>query len=261
MLLFIWYLLIFVFGLAAGSFLTAYTWRWPRGISIAKGRSICDNCKKKIAWYDNIPLFSYIALGGRCRNCGKKISLRYPLIELSTGVLFVLTITLLGGFGRLGELGFLLTAYYLLLAAVLIAIFIIDLENQLIPDGLVFLIFTLNVSLLVLSSDKNFYQIMFTGFLSAFFFLFLNLVTRGRGMGLGDAKLVLALSPILGYPQTIVWIFLSFIIGAVVGVLLIAVGKASFGKHIAFGPFLVIAFFITLFWGDLLVNSFLPYLG
>src|SRR3989344_2097169 len=191
MLLFIWYLLIFVFGLAAGSFLTAYTWRWPRGISIAKGRSICDNCKKKI-------------------------SLRYPLIELSTGVLFVLTITLLGGFGRLGELGFLLTAYYLLLAAVLIAIFIIDLENQLIPDGLVFLIFTLNVSLLVLSSDKNFYQIMFTGFLSAFFFLFLNLVTRGRGMGLGDAKLVLALSPILGYPQTIAWIFLRFIIGGAV---------------------------------------------
>src|SRR3989344_2966290 len=145
----LYFLTIFVFGLAIGSFLSAYTWRWPRGISIAKGRSICDNCKKQIAWYDNIPFFSYLILGGRCRNCRKKISLRYPLIEVSTAILFVVTVCLLGGLGRLG---FPLTAYYLLLTAILIAIFIIDLENQLIPDGLVFLIFTLNVSLLVLSS-------------------------------------------------------------------------------------------------------------
>ena len=79
-------------------------------------------------------------------------------------------------------------------------------------------------------------------------------------MGLGDAKLVLALSPILGWPQIMVWIFLSFIIGAVVGLFLIAIKKASFGKHIAFGPFLVIAFFITLFWGEYLIGFLLPFL-
>src|SRR3990172_8718504 len=119
-----------ILGLAVGSFLSAYTWRWPRGISIAKGRSICPKCKKQIAWYDNIPLFSYLILGGRCRNCHKKISLRYPLIEFSTAVLFILVVNLLGGFGKLG---FLLTTSYLLLATILIAIFIIDFENQLIP--------------------------------------------------------------------------------------------------------------------------------
>ncbi|KKQ51104.1 hypothetical protein A2865_04640 [Candidatus Woesebacteria bacterium RIFCSPHIGHO2_01_FULL_39_17] len=246
-----------ILGLAVGSFLSAYTWRWPRGISIAKGRSICPKCKKQIAWYDNIPLFSYLILGGRCRNCRKKISLRYSLIEVSTGTLFVVTILLLGGLGRLG---FPLTTYYLLLTTILIAIFIIDLEHQIIPDELVFIIFGLSLFMLIVSSNDQLYKIIFASFMASTFFLLLHFITRGRGMGLGDAKLVLALSPILGWPQIMVWIFLSFIIGAVVGLFLIAIKKASFGKHIAFGPFLVIAFFITLFWGEYLIGFLLPFL-
>jgi leader peptidase (prepilin peptidase)/N-methyltransferase len=107
---------------------------------------------------------------------------------------------------------------------------------------------------------EMFYEVLFFSFLTSTFFLLLHLVTRGRGMGLGDAKLVLALSPILVWQQIVAWLFLSFAIGAVVGLALISFKKASFGKKIAFGPFLITAFFATLFWGNSLVGILLPWL-
>src|SRR5437868_3513635 len=83
-------LISIIFGLIVGSFLAAYSYRLPREISIVHGRSWCDNCKAPLHWYDNIPLFSYLLLGGRCRNCKKKISIRYPIIEGSTAIAFTL---------------------------------------------------------------------------------------------------------------------------------------------------------------------------
>lgn len=252
---------IFILGLVVGSFLSAFTYRWPKGISIARGRSLCPHCKKTISWYDNIPLLSFLILRGKCRNCGKKISLRYPLIELSTASLFVLVnvvhpFTLLAN--EVGQA--LLTPYYLLLTSALIAIFITDFESMLIPDNLVYLLLGIILFLLLFSSNDNFYKILLTGFVVSFVFLLLHLITRGRGMGLGDVKLVLPLGIILGWPNVIIWLFLSFVIGAVVGIVLISFKKASFGKQIAFGPFLILAFFITLFWGKLLVKFIAPWL-
>ena len=252
------YLLLLVLGAVFGSFISAYSYRWPRGISISTGRSFCPNCKAKISWYDNIPLLSYLVLGGKCRKCKKRISARYPLIELSTGILFVLTIFSMGGFG---VLEFLPATYYLLLTAILITILVIDLENKLIPDELTFLIFSISFLFLLLSPAPNFYSVLFAGFLAATFFLFLNIITRGRGMGLGDVKLVLALSlSFLNWQFLVLWLFLSFAIGAVIGIFLIIIGKAKFGKEIPFGPFLIASFFITLFWGDFLVKFLFPYL-
>jgi leader peptidase (prepilin peptidase)/N-methyltransferase len=142
----------------------------------------------------------------------------------------------------------------------LIVIFVIDLENKLIPDEAVFFIFTLSFLALLLSSNPDFYQVLFTAFLASTFFLLLNLITMGKGMGLGDVKLVLALSLFMfDWRVVIVWLFTSFVIGAIVGIFLIAVGKAKFGKQIPFGPFLIAAFFITIFWGDMLVKYMLPY--
>lgn len=255
-------MIIVFFGLIIGSFIGAYTYRWPRGISINKGRSFCDNCGKKIHWYENIPLLSYLLLGGKCRNCGKKISLRYPLIELSTALIFVAVyyfknVTLQG----LPPQGGWTLLYLLAVAAVLTAIFIIDLEHKLISDEATFFIFTISFLVLLLSSDGNFYRIFFCSFLASSFFLFLNFITKGRGMGLGDVKLVLALGLVFAdWKLLIVWLFLSFIIGAVVGVFLIAIGKAKWGRQIPFGPFLIGSFFITLFWGETLSGFLLPYL-
>src|SRR3989344_3281787 len=239
------YLLLFVFGLTIGSFLTAYTYRLPRGINFIKGRSFCPSCKKQIAWYDNIPLLSYIYLGGKCRNCKKKLSLRYPLIEASTGLIFVLVFyffsqcasfqgkTVCSWFSALGSWAL---PYLLLISVIFIAIFIIDFEFQIIPDSLVFFMFLLTFFMVILFRREEIWELVFVSFAASNFFLILNLITKGRGMGLGDVKLALAGGLFLGFPLTILWVFIGFILGAVVGVFLIFLGKAAFGKQIAFGP-------------------------
>jgi len=256
-------LLLFIIGAIIGSFLTAYTYRWPRGKSVKKGRSECPGCGKMIAWFDNIPLFSYVFLRGKCRNCGKHISLRYPLIEASTGILFVV-ITLQGQAFKGNPfciwqdvLGWWALPYLFFVGAILVAIYF---EHQLIPDSLIYALFLVTLFLIIAFRMEELYVRMFVAFAAATFFLLLHLVTQGRGMGLGDVKLVLALSLILGWPFTVAWLFLSFVVGAIVGVLLLLVGRAKLGKHIPFGPFLVVSFFVILFWGGLLVRLFLPYL-
>ena len=113
-------------GLVVGSFVSAYTYRMPRLISWVGGGSFCPRCKKKIPWFDNIPVISYLLLLGRCRFCKKKISLRYPLIELTTA------------FGFIAVSYFNYPVYFYFLVPLLICIFVIDLEHQFIPDGLVF---------------------------------------------------------------------------------------------------------------------------
>jgi leader peptidase (prepilin peptidase)/N-methyltransferase len=263
--------LLGLLGLIFGSFLSAFTYRLPRGMSVAKGRSICPNCKKQIAWYDNIPLLSYVILGEKCRNCGKHISLRYPLIELTTSLLFLFIYyyfsnciavqgtSLHGGSCfYVNILSVWALPYFLLVGTILLAILIIDLENQIIPDELVFLLFGLTFVIVFSSFTSAFFVSVFTGFAASLFLLGLHLITKGKGMGLGDVKLALFGGLFFGFPLTISWMFISFVVGALVGLFLIVIGKAKFGKHIAFGPFLVVSFFLTLIWGNQLISIFLP---
>lgn len=232
-------------GLVVGSFIAALTYRLPRDLSFVKGRSFCPKCRKQISWQDNIPLLSFLLLKGQCRRCKKKISWRYPLIELSSGIGFVLV-----GLGPLGQ-GLTLSGVFLLLFfCLLLAIFIIDLENQIVPDGLVFAGYLLVATFLLLTNNNDLYLHLFSGFLAADFLLLLHLITKGKGMGLGDVKLALFLGMYLGFPYSIVWLFLAFLTGAAVGGILILAGRVSFGKHIAFGPFLVVAFWLAVFWGN-----------
>ena len=266
------YFLVFVLGLTFGSFLTSYTYRWPRNLSFG-GRSYCDNCRKKISWYDNIPLLSYFLLSGKCRNCQQKISFLYPLIEFVMGIMFIaifyvfmrcpyvqgtsLDISIICSIKS--TLGVYTLPYLFAVCVSLIAIFIIDLQTQYIPDELVFFILTLSLLVLIITANDSFYLTLFAAFFASTFFLFLNFITHGKGMGLGDVKLVLAGGLFFGMPFTISWLFLSFILGAVIGLTLIYFGKAKFKKPIAFGPFLVMSWFITMFWGDKLVSILIPW--
>jgi len=250
-------ILVSVLGLIVGSFLSAYTYRWPEGIPISQGRSFCPKCKEKISWFDNIPLFSYLLLRGRCRSCGQKISLRYPLIEISTAGSFLLMAYFLGDCSRAGvlcqwqgRLGEWALPYFLFVTSALIAIFVIDLENQLIPDGLVYFMFFLTTTLLILFWPQELFLRLLSGFSASTFLLLIHLATRGRGMGLGDVKFALFGGLFAGWPLSGLWLFLSFVIGAVVGVILIFLGKASLGQKIAFGPFLALSLFITMIWGN-----------
>jgi leader peptidase (prepilin peptidase)/N-methyltransferase len=226
-------LLFALLGLVVGSFIGAYTYRYPKGISIARGRSFCPKCGQGIAWFDNLPVVSYFLLKGRCRACGRQISLRYPLIELGCAIGFVaLAPNILSIF----------------IFSVLLAIFIIDLEAMTIPDELVFL--GLLVTLLVyFFQDFNFYANLLTGLGAAGFLLLVNLLTRGQGMGLGDVKLAILLGVILGPINALSWLLLAFWLGAGVGLVLLILGQAKWKQKVAFGPFLIASFFVILKWG------------
>lgn len=221
---------LFILGLIVGSFLAAFTYRFPRGISIRKGRSFCPCCRVTIGWRDNIPLFSYLLLGGRCRHCHKKISPRYPLIEIATALIFVF----------IGPNIFLLTV-----SCLLIAIAIIDIEEMIIPDELVFA--GLGLTFLFKLASSDFYASFFAGSAGAVFLLLIHLITRGRGMGLGDVKLVLLLGSVLGISLLPLFLLVSFLTGGAVASILLVTGRANMKQRIAFGPFLVTGYFITWF--------------
>lgn len=222
---------LFVLGLIVGSFISALTYRLPRGIQFLVGRSFCDNCKTSISWYLNIPLISYIFLRGKSGCCKTQISLRYPTIELTTALLFVF----------LYLLGF--SLIYFVLALVLLTIVIIDYEKQIIPDELSF-------SLLFLGLFMNPSLIgLLLGLLSASFLLFIHLLTKGKGMGLGDVKLAIGLGLLLGtFEEVFLWMNLSFILGGLYSFFLLIFQKANLKTKLAFGPFLIIAFVLIYFF-------------
>lgn len=219
-----------------------------------RGRSFCDSCKKQIEWYDNIPLLSFLILDGKCRSCGKKISPRYPIIEFVALIGF-LAIPIFKGLSLEG-------VYSIFLFLILEIIFIIDLENQIIPDFFIFL--GILVVLLMpnayaggASSAYSLVSSLFSGFIAATFLLLIHLITKGRGMGLGDVKFAILGGMIVGLPLFPVWLFVAFLTGAAVGIILILTKHAGLKDQIAFGPFLVISIPITLLWGQKIIEIML----
>lgn len=233
-------------GLILGSFFAALSWRYPRGISIAEGRSICPKCKNQIAWYDNIPLLSYLFLRGKCRNCKKHISLRYPIIEASTALGFLYLFSIFQN-----NIPFLF--YSLTIFSLLMLIFIIDFEHRIIPDTFTFLgILVVFIYLLTTGSSLLFSNI-FAGLICAFLLLLIHLMTRGRGMGLGDVKFAILGGMLTGLRLNMVWLFLAFLTGGITGIILILAQRARLKDQIAFGPFLIVAIGLTFLIGDKLL--------
>lgn len=264
--LFMGYLQIAIYivsGLALGSFVGALTYRLPRGKGFVTGRSKCPRCNRTIAGYDNIPVISYLILRGKCRKCGGRISPRYFLIELTTSLAF-LGIYLFWSACFLGNLslascywpinlGYLYHIFFPFLFVILFSIFVIDLEERIIPDSLTFAGFSL-VFLVLLLTNAPIYEHLFSAFILGLFLLLINIFTRGKGMGLGDVKFVLLPGLFFGLKLSFIFLFSAFLTGAVVGLILILVNRAKFGQKIAFGPFLVFAFFMTFLWGDKIFN-------
>jgi prepilin signal peptidase PulO-like enzyme (type II secretory pathway) len=139
--------------------------------------------------------------------------------------------------------------FALFIYLIVVAVSVIDLEKQIIPDELVFLPYIVVLILLILIHPDNFYSFILSGFLASLFLLLLNFITRGRGMGLGDVKFVLMGGTLVGLPLMILWLAISFVLGAVTGLFLIAIKRAEFGKSISFGPYLAVALIITFLFG------------
>lgn len=259
--------LIFVFGLVIGSFLNVLIYRLPQNKSLF-GRSFCPNCQKKISWQDNIPLVSYFLLGGKCRKCHSPISWYYPLVELATGVLFVLTFwgflkenlqfTIYPSASlRASNFQFVLSIiYHLIIFSSLIVVFFTDLKYGIIPDKVVFTA-TIITFIFLISQYPNLLISNFLSGIGASAFLgLLFLITRGRGMGLGDVKLAFLMGLFLGFPKIIPAFYLAFLTGAAVSLILILAGKKRFGQTISFGPFLVLGTILVFFFHEKILALF-----
>ena len=237
--------LFFLLGLCLGSFLNVVVYRLNHGLSPLKGRSFCPKCKKKIIWYDNLPLLSFVLLRGRCRNCHSPISWQYPLVELATGILTLLTVYL--SLFTLKSTG-LAVAYHLLVAYALIALFVSDLLYQTLPDEIIYPTLGLIFAWTLFRDDLL--MALLAAVTAAAFFILLIVVTRGKGMGWGDVKLVGLMGLFLGFPGLLVALILAFLTGATTGVILVLLRKKRLGDQISFGPFLASATWISLFWGQ-----------
>ena len=232
--------IVVLFGLIIGSFLNVLIDRLPKGQNVLWGRSHCDYCKRILRWYELIPVFSFLFQRGRCVRCKKTLSMQYPLIEAFTAV----------GFGLLYMVfGQSLAAYIssLIIFCSLVVIFVADFKYQIIPDSMIasgivgtFLWLFLRVPF------SAFPGYIFSGAGAGGFFYLLWRATKGRGMGFGDVKLALFLGLLLGYPGIIASLYIAFLTGAAVGVILIFAGGKTLKSKIAFGPFMVLGAVGTL---------------
>lgn len=249
-------LFFFIPGLSIGSFLNVLIDRLPRGESIL-GRSYCESCKKTLSWKDLIPVLSFVYLRGRCRYCKTKLSLYYPLVELLTGILFVFTIYYLL-ITNLSTNYLISSIYYLIIVSSLIVIFFADLKYGIIPDKIIFP--AIVVSLIYITIPTFYPQFsniplsIFNHLLSAvgalLFFLFIYLIAKGKGMGLGDVKLSFLIGLVLGFPGAVLALYIAFLTGGFIGIILILWKKKTLISAIPFGPFLVIGCGISLFFQD-----------
>jgi len=237
-------------GLAVGSFLNVVAARVPLRRSLMRPGSACMSCSAPIAWYDNIPLVSYLVLRGKCRNCGARIGLVYPAVELASGLLVSACVL---AFGL--SLHAAIAAFF---CCVLVAISAVDLEHRIVPDRIVL---PATVLVLVAQTGREPSLEWLLCALGASLFLFLAVLAYPAGMGMGDVKLALLMGAVLG-KLVAVALMLGMFAALVPGLYLLARhGQAARKMGIPFAPFLAFGSIVALFAGDSLFDAYLSLLG
>ena len=244
------YIIIFIFGITIGSFLNVCIYRIPLGESIVTAPSHCMTCGRKLKWYDMVPVFSWLVLGGKCRNCKSKISVQYPIIEGVNGILYVVICAVNGLEWS--------SMIYCFMASALLVLSIIDWRTYEIPFGINVFLFVLGVAMTILDrgnlAEHLIGMICVSGLLGI-----LYLLTGGRAIGGGDIKLMFACGLILGWKLILLAFFLGCIIGSVVHIIRMSVKKA--GRILAMGPYLSVGILLAALWGNAWINWYLSLLG
>ncbi len=291
--------LLFVFGCCVGSFLNVLIDRLPRrdgddaagegkkpGFkdrsqslalrnspagrkeTILLGRSYCESCSTPLLWFDLIPLFSFLWLGGKCRHCGEKIPVRIPIVELLTGIGFAVLFWFISDSRRfMADFrgGYFWSQYfvYCTLFSSFLVLFFTDLEYGVLPDAVVFPSIAVAVLWHLFNALQHFTTLFHTFLLFltpavglALFFLLVILITQGQGMGRGDVKLGFLMGLILGWPSTLVAAYLAFLFGAMVSVILLIGGAKKIGQRIPFGPFLIAGTAVSVLYGEVIWNAY-----
>jgi leader peptidase (prepilin peptidase) / N-methyltransferase len=229
-----WFLL--VFGLAVGSFLNVVIYRLPRGTSLAWPASHCTSCHRPLSWYENVPLFGWLALRGRCRTCHARISPQYPIVEAVTGLLF------LAGYYAFGVTP--LLAARLAFACAMIVLFAIDLEHQILPNEITLsgIVIGFALSFFLPPGWKSSLLGLVVGGVFPFLVAEIYFRVRGReGMGMGDFKMLAMVGAFLGWPLVWVTLIVSCVLGIVIGGGALLLSRRGMGTRIPFGTFIAVA--------------------
>ena len=245
--------LVFIFGLVIGSFLNVVICRLANGGSIVLDRSRCPECAHTLSWYELVPVASFAVQRARCRACGEKISWQYPIVELITALLFTFIYNFLPAYYYGWEM-----AYLFFVWASLLVIFIFDLKHYIIPNKVLYPL-TLVVAAHAFFGNgviaTPYAAISAVG--AAGFFLALYLISWGKWIGFGDVKFGVFMGLFLGFPLIPVAFFFSYLIGAVIGSVMLIRHFKTFQSEIPFGPFLVLGTFIAYFYGSNIIQWYL----
>ncbi len=292
----VYYSLLFVAGLALGSFANVLILRYDPDRNVfsgpsLSGRSGCMQCRRTLQWYELIPVFSFLVQRGKCRSCGIALTVQYPLVELAGGAITAAVPYFLNGFYGVASVNFFALLapywYYIVVAGwvaiffILLLITVIDLRHYLIPNELNLLLGAIGAVnagimafnpqgllfqfrdsflqqyVLLLSPFQNILANHALGAAAGFaFFLMLSLVTRGRGIGFGDVKLALAAGLALGWPDVGLTIMLSFVLGGIISVGLMLFNKSHMRDKVPFAPFFTLGFALTFFFGHALLSAY-----
>ena len=251
-------ILVFFIAICLGSFANVCIYRLPKNKQTITGRSFCPKCKKTIRWFDNIPLISFLLLNGKCRKCHKPIPLRYFIVELITGIGFLLIYLNFNNYPTIILLSVLFLLYLI--------IFFIDLKHFIIPDSL-------NFSIIILAIFKNFFPDFNTSFIHdinqsiiggmvGYLFIWIviylyRVIKKIEGMGLGDAKLMTGIGLLFGWQSIPFVLFVSAVLGLISVIPSLINKKKNLRSEIPFGPFIITACFIYFICGDFLYSLIL----
>jgi len=291
------YLLLFIFGLMVGSFINVVSLRYTPGSKLfdakiigsrtdLSNRSHCPYCGKILAWYELIPIVSFLIQVGRCRECKHKLSFQYPLIEILTGLIFIFVpLTLINANFYVDLRGLtIISIIWIVIFILILLLSIIDFRHFIIPDSLNLTLAVLGIILIFINFyDKNFgflngsflgnyalifglrqniwLNYLFAGFLAAAVFGLIIFLSRGKAMGMGDVKLAAALGLIFGWPDILMVLFLGFLSGALVSAALLILKKKKIKDVVPFGPFLASGAVITFFFGFQIIAVYFKLFG
>ena len=239
-----------LFGLCVGSFLNVLIYRIPKGEEFVKTPSHCMKCGHNLKWYENIPLFSWLIQGGKCRACGVKLSAQYPIVEALNGAMWLLTGIVFRG-------DWITVALYCGLFSMLLTLTMIDWRTYTIPNGINLTIFILGLIRLV--TDLQNWPLYVVGMLSvSLVFLLLYVLTRGNGLGMGDIKLVGAAGLLLGWQNMLLAVLVGSVSGAVIHSVRMRHGE---GHKLAFGPYLAAGMWLAALAGGPIIKAYIGLFG
>lgn len=260
MLIAVW---IFIFGLIVGSFLNVVVLRLHAKKSFIGGRSSCPHCKHTLSAWELIPVLSWVILGGRCRSCRQPISAQYPLVELTTGLAFLVTYLTHPPAGWL-DVAVLVLWLYVIASLIVLAVY--DLKWYILPDKVLLPLIAPAVVIAVIQAfQAGSYQVflgpLYAGLLFGGGFYALAAVSKGKWMGGGDVKLAFVMGLLLGLKKTFLAMLIAFNSAAIVGLVLIAMKRKKRADRIPFGPFLIAGTIIAYLWGGAIINWYTQITG